>query len=358
MKIIENYKHEVASNCESGIVRNLLKFYGIDISEALIFGVGAGVDFGYLEFLKFFSPFPLTVVRSNMGKIFTNIQKFCNVDFFYKKMKNTDIAIKRINDLIDSNVPVVVCVDMFYMKYLPPFLHIHVPFHFIMLYGRDGNNYAVSDPYYQNMATLSVDSLRTAMATHAMFSKDNLIAYIEKVPENIDWRKPIINGIKRTCNKMVPPRFVEAVVPMMGIAGIKFFAKKILTWPKEYKGLPLREGIIFTATGFEEQGTGGGAFRLIYGAFLQEASKILNLPVLNDFAEKMIENGKQWRETSRKIIKIGKEIPKSNNAYSEWISKNEKNLYESLTDVSNDYIKIADFEREFFTDLRKAIKNL
>lgn len=357
MKIIENYKHAVASHCESGIVRNLLKFNGIDVSEALVFGVGAGVDFVYLEFLKFFSPFPLTIVRSNMGKIFNNIQKFCNVKFFYKKLKNTDIAIDKINNLIDSNIPVTVCVDMFYMKYLPSFLHIHVPFHFVILYGRDENNYTVSDPYFQDIATLSVDSLRTAMATHAMFSKDNLVAYLEKVPEQIDWKKPIIAGIKRTCEKMVPPGFIN-VVPIMGVSGIKTFAKKILTWPKDYKGLSLREGIIFTATGFEEQGTGGGAFRLIYGAFLQEASKILNLPVLKEFAEKMIENGNEWREASRKLIRIGKEVPKSNNAYPDWISKNEKELYKSLSEVSDDYVKIADFEKGFFTDLKKVIINV
>lgn len=357
MKFIKNYNHQVASHCESGIVRNLLNFYGIKASEALVFGIGAGIDFVYLNFLKYFSPFPLTIVRSQMGKIFNNIEKLCNVKFFYKKLKTTDQAINKINNLIDSNTPVAVCVDMFYMKYLPPFMHIHVPFHFIILYGRDENNYAVSDPYYQNVATISVDSLRTAMATHAMFSKDNLVAYIENTPKNIEWENAIIKGIKRTCSKMLPPSFINAY-PILGVSGIKTFAKKILSWPKEYKGIPLREGIIFTATGFEEQGTGGGAFRLIYGAFLQEASKILNLPALKEFAERMIENGKQWREASRKLIKIGKEIPKSNKVYPEWLSKNEKTLYKTLSEISNDYLKRAEAEKEIFSDLKKAIKNL
>lgn len=357
MKFIKNYKHRVASHCESGIVRNLLNFYGVNASESLIFGIGAGIDFVYLNFLKYFSPFPLTIVRSQMGKIFNNIEKLCNVNFFYKKLKSTDQAINKINSLIDSNTPVAVCVDMFYMKYLPPFMHIHVPFHFIILYGRDENNYAVSDPYYQNAATINVDSLRTAMATHAMFSKDNLVAYVENIPKKIDWENAIAKGIKRTCSKMLPPAFINAY-PILGVSGIKTFAKKILSWPKEYKGIPLREGIIFTATGFEEQGTGGGAFRLIYGAFLQEASKILNLSVLKELAERMIENGKQWREASRKLIKVGKEIPKSNKVYPDWLSKNGKNLNKSLSEISNDYLKRAEIEKELFTDLKKAIKSL
>ena len=72
----------------------------------------------------------------------------------------------------------------------------------------------------------------------------------------------------------------------------------------------------------------------------------------------MVENGKQWREASRKLIKVGKEIPKSNNAYPEWISKNGKNLNKSLSEISNDYLKRADTEKEIFTDLKKAISNL
>lgn len=357
MKIIKNYSHKVASHCESGIVRNLLNFNGIDVTEAVVFGIGAGVDFVYLNFLKYFSPFPLTIVRSQMGKIFKNVKKLCNVKFFYKQLKNTDITINKINKLIDSDIPVAVCVDMFYMKYLPPFMHIHVPFHFVILYGRDKNNYAVSDPYYQSVATLSIDSLRTAISTHAMFSKDNLVTYIESVPNNINWEKAIIKGLQRTCNKMLPPSFINAY-PILGVTGIKTFAKKILDWPKEYKGIPLREGIIYTATGFEEQGTGGGAFRLIYAAFLQEASKILNLPGLNELAGKMVENGKEWRETSRKLIKIGKEIPKSNNIYPEWYKNNEKKLYESLSEISNDYLKRSETEKMIFTDLKKILKSI
>lgn len=357
MKIIKNYKHKVASHCESGIVRNLLNFNGIDVPESIVFGIGAGVDFVYLNFLKYFSPFPLTIVRSQMGKIFKNIEKLCNINFFYKQLKNTDATIKKINDLIDLDIPVAVCVDMFYMKYLPPFMHIHVPFHFITLYGRDENNYAVSDPYFQNVATINTETLKTAISTHAMFSKDNLVTYIVNVPENINWEKAIIKGLRRTCNKMLPPSIIN-IYPIMGVTGIKTFAKKILDWPKEYKGIPLREGIIFTATGFEEQGTGGGAFRLIYGAFLQEASKILNLPGLAELAERMVENGKEWREASRKLIKIGKEIPKSNKVFPDWYSKNEKNLFKALSEVSNDYLKRAEIEKMIFNDLKKILKNI
>ena len=72
----------------------------------------------------------------------------------------------------------------------------------------------------------------------------------------------------------------------------------------------------------------------------------------------MVENGKEWREASRKLIKIGKEIPKSNKIYPEWYAKNEKSLTKSLSEVSNDYIKRAEVETLIFNDLKKILKTI
>ena len=43
------------------------------------------------------------------------------------------------------------------------------------------------------------------------------------------------------------------------------------------------------------RGTGGGGFRFIYAAFLQEASEILALPQLKNLADEMTEIGDLWR---------------------------------------------------------------
>ena len=45
----------------------------------------------------------------------------------------------------------------------------------------------------------------------------------------------------------------------------------------------------------EEIGTGGGGFRFLYAAFLQEAADILCMPELGDASDKMTRVGDQWR---------------------------------------------------------------
>ena len=69
MAIIEAYRHQLASHCESGTVRNLFNHSGVDVSEAMVFGIGSGPAFYYLFFAKGPSGLPLVGVRNPPGQI-------------------------------------------------------------------------------------------------------------------------------------------------------------------------------------------------------------------------------------------------------------------------------------------------
>lgn len=332
MKMIEGYEHRVASHCESGSVRNLLHFIGLDVSEQLLFGIGSGLAFAYMKHIKSPAGFPIPAIRMPMGKIVSNVQKLCGVDMFAQKMKTTDEAIRIANEKIDSNQPIACCVDMFYMKYLPPFMRIHVPFHFIILIGRDEKErkYAVSDPYYQHIGYLSEEDLRRAWETNALFANDNLLVYAKKAPDNIDWEKLSIKAMKKTCLNILLQPGIRQLFRIFGYEGLKLFARELKAWPAKYKGLQLREGILDTSVVFEEQGTGGGAFRMIYGAFLQEVSQMLNSNELKEMSYRMVAIGEKWRDTSRLMVKIGRDIPIKDSEYGDWYGKNKDMLLDSV----------------------------
>jgi hypothetical protein len=91
----------------------------------------------------------------------------------------------------------------------------------------------------------------------------------------------------------------------------------------------------------EEIGTGGGGFRYMYAAFLQEAAAILEKPELKDFSRQMTSIGDLWRdfayEAARKFKKRGEEVCS----------------YDQLADK---LIHISEEEKQFFTGLRKFIQ--
>ena len=69
----------MAAHCESGTVAALLRHAGLDLSEPLVFGMAAGIFFGYFESKKF--PFPTFVVRNRPGQIRTGMARRIGVKF-------------------------------------------------------------------------------------------------------------------------------------------------------------------------------------------------------------------------------------------------------------------------------------
>jgi len=90
----------------------------------------------------------------------------------------------------------------------------------------------------------------------------------------------------------------------------------------------------------EEIGTGGGGFRFIYAAFLQEASKKINKPVLNEFAIEMTAIGDAWRDFAVNAARV---------------YKKRKNGEEVYLNLSNELKILADREEQFFKKLKKAL---
>lgn len=115
--------------------------------------------------------------------------------------------------------------------------------------------------------------------------------WLSNVPKKIDFKVPVQEGIQEVCNTMT-----KTPVPILGVTGIRFLAKRMLKWPHKlgHEKAALYLGQVIRMQ--EEIGTGGAGFRFIFGAFLQEASEILDKPALFDISKEMTETGDLWRE--------------------------------------------------------------
>jgi hypothetical protein len=68
------FEHRTAAHCEDGVTANLLRFYGYDYSEPLIFGLSASLYFVHLPFIKL-AGFPVTSFRPLPGVIFARVTR-------------------------------------------------------------------------------------------------------------------------------------------------------------------------------------------------------------------------------------------------------------------------------------------
>ena len=132
-------------------------------------------------------------------------------------------------------------------------------------------------------------------------------------------------------------------LPFIGIKGIRRFADKITDWPRYAKNEDYLADKIFRITIFlEDQGTGGGGFRFLYASFLQEASKVLLNPRLEEMSKEMMSIGDGWREVSLASAKIAK----------------QRDFSRARLMEIGDLLRVrADMEESFFKRLEKELSN-
>jgi len=62
------YTHRRAAHCETGVISALFADQGLHLSEPMIFGIGSGIFFGHLPFIKWVG-LPITTFRSIPGLV-------------------------------------------------------------------------------------------------------------------------------------------------------------------------------------------------------------------------------------------------------------------------------------------------
>jgi hypothetical protein len=295
------YKHKMAAHCESGAVTSLLNNAGLEISEPLVFGISSGIFFGYFHKMKSFA-FPTFIVRNKPGSIRTNLAKRLGIKFHSEKFRSAEDGMKRLDELLGKNIPVAVQVDFFYMDYLPEWERVHINVHFIVVVGKNGSRYIVSDSYFPQLVELETSSMRKARFAGGSMSPKGFLFYPEFIPQNIDYKKAILKGTKKACFNML-----SIPIPFLGIKGIRKFARKITEWPSFARDVEhLSHEIMKINILLEDQGTGGAGFRFMYASFLQQASTILGKPGWSDMSKEMMEIGDGWRNISLFASRIGK----------------------------------------------------
>lgn len=325
--------HHQSAHCENGVTSNLLKHNGVDVSEPLAFGIGSGLFYIYIPFLKV-NQAPAISYRPMPGIIFSRTAKRLGISYKRERFSSVEKSFDALDRNLDKGIVTGLQVGIFYLRYLPDYYRFHFNAHNIAVYGKQGDEYLVSDPVMDKPVTMTRRELERARFAKGVFAPKGHMYYPIEFPQEMDFPKAIMGGIKKNVNQMLAP------VPFVGVNGINYTAKKIPKWLKNDGKKKTNHYLAQIIRMQEEIGTGGGGFRFIYAAFLQEAAQHLNNPGFNEFSERMTEIGDDWREFAVRAARICKLRDKDENSY---------------YDISELLNNIGDKERVFFKDLKKFI---
>jgi hypothetical protein len=132
--MIIGFKHTQSAHCENGATANLLRFYGIDISEAMVFGIGSGLFFAYMPFLKH-NGIPASSFRPLPGMIFKRTATLLGIKIYRKKFHDPEVSMAALDQALDHHIPVGLQVGVFHLTYFPRPYRFHFNAHNLVVYG-------------------------------------------------------------------------------------------------------------------------------------------------------------------------------------------------------------------------------
>jgi hypothetical protein len=328
-----NFIHHQSAHCENGVASNLLKHQGINISEPMVFGIGSGILFFYLPILKV-NHAPAISYRPMPGFIFNRAAKRLGIKVKRIKFSNEKSAQNALEENLKNNIPTGLQVGVYNLTYFPDEYRFHFNAHNLVVYGKKDNHFLISDPVMETVTTLTEAELEKVRFAKGALAPKGQMYYPIHIPTEIDWESAIKKGIKNTCREMLAP------IPIVGVKGIRMVARSIPKWADK-KGNKIANHYLAQMVRMQEEiGTGGGGFRFIYAAFLQEAAPILKNEKLYELSKEMTRIGDLWRDFAVNASRVYKN------------RSSQTDVYNSL---SKELLHIANLEENFFKTLKKAI---
>lgn len=287
---VENFEHRHAGHCETGVTSSLLRHYGFELSEPMALGLSASLTFFHFPFVKV-GGFPITAYRMPPGSVYGGLRKALGLTMRKQRFGSPDAAMAALDAELAGGRPVGLQASVYWLPYFPPEMRFHFNAHNLIVYGKDGDDYLISDPVFDQPQRCAAADLRKARYARGTFAPKGLLYYPQTLPAQFDLRAATQRAIERTWKMMLHTPF-----PYVGVRAIEGLARRIETL--ERKNPDLRWQRLFVGNVIrmqEEIGTGGGGFRFMYAAFLQEVGERFDEPALRASAQLMTDCGDAWR---------------------------------------------------------------
>jgi len=286
----EKYEHRLYAHCETGVVATLLRHHGLEISEPMIFGLTSGLMFAFLPFVKMMGGMPVVAYRIMPKSIIRGIQKQLGAKFETRSYKDEDRAMKELDEMMMSKKIVGLQASLFWLPFIPQEMRVQFNAHNIVAFGKENGDYWVGDIFLEQPSRIAPRDLQNARFAKGVMAPKGFVYYPTYIPEKVDIDPLILKAIRKTSRTML------GAPPPCGVRGIFYLARYLenLKGRRDEKYIRFLLGHI--AQMQEETGSGGGGFRYMYAAFLQEAYMRLQLPVLQEASQQMMACGHLWRQ--------------------------------------------------------------
>ena len=307
-RIIKNFTPRGGKHCITNSLKQVFEFYGYPLSEEMLFGIGEGLDFTYINL----ADAPMVSGRVKVGEFEDTLSKRLGVSIRVRQGKDYSKVFNKAKEMIDADNPVLVYVDMPYMDYLGMNKNSHFGGHSVVLFGyddekesfyvseRDNSDYPIRTPkgkICDDYHLVSYAQMQKARGSnHRPFPANNKYLEFDFSGYQGISEDNLAAAILSTCDRMLNPP-----AKLKGVTGIEKFSKEVIKWNKFNIEKLKRAGVTNYFQISADGGTGGGIFRKMFGGFLTEAAQLVKNAVVEEIGRKFIELSAAWDAIAQKM---------------------------------------------------------
>lgn len=294
-----HFQHRQSAHCESGVMASLLSHAGLPMSEPMAFGLASGLAFAYLPIVKL-SGMPLIAYRMPPKHLIKTLSKRLGARLNSRTFGNPEQGRRELDALLDQGRLAGLQSSVFWLPYFPPEMRFHFNAHNLLAYGRDGDEYLISDPVFEEPVRCAAADLQKARFAKGALAAKGLMYWLDDVPQEQDWEKLIRQAVLGTT------RILDGMpLPWIGIRGIQHLARQVERLDPaqtKYNRLYLTHIVRMQ----EEIGTGGAGFRFMYASFLQEAGEKIGATELGEASARLTAIGDDWRQFASACVRASR----------------------------------------------------
>ena len=347
--IVKDFMSLSGGHCITTSLKQVFAYYGHNLSEDMLFGLGAGLNCFYAEFKT--SPYPLLGMRAKIGEFEQNLARHLNIEIQMHETSSAKKAYSALQELISQNMPVMVYVDMAFLKYLNLPEEAHFGGHSIVVFGidedegvayisdRDDNHFKITmnpDEVPADFHNVPLKELEQARGSKykPYPSKNKWVTFDFTTIKPLD-RSVILPAIRVNADTMLNPP-----IKNLGVKGIRFFSERVEKGWQDFDDDKLKWSA-FNSYIFINQigGTGGGGFRKMYGNFLRESGKILTDETLSQIGDKYVAISKEWDQVADQFFHLSDTLDRT---ALKSIAERIRSFAEKETDLMNQLKKLSE----------------
>jgi Butirosin biosynthesis protein H, N-terminal/Domain of unknown function (DUF4872) len=289
--------HRRAGHCGSGALRDLLEFHELSwtaepLSEGMVFGLGAGLGFAYVELPEREPPIYLVGRTAGLER---DICEHLDIALDLRQTDDPAEGWAVLRQALDAGRPTMVWADIQHLEYLR--VKLQMTMHDIVVTGYDESEGVafIADNDRDEIQRCSLPALARARNSQAFPGPNRHATWLMDFPAALPDPAQAVRGALAGAieNMRGGGQGLTTGAEGMGLAGVEVFAETYREWPQRF-GEKLEAAMHGLRVFIVKAGTGGALFRGLHAGFAHDAGSLLADSRLQDVATVYDDLAAEW----------------------------------------------------------------